>query len=269
MATRQSGSCLPHTPTKQQVETQSEVFWEGGLGTPLSGRAMLPHCLQFSPCSFPEAHLSRAIRHFDDELLDILTQLYILSIVPYSRFESNLRWTAKAKDVHHSCQDPNWTWTWPTDPPWLLPELWQSQSLFPGTKLWESVRPEPRWAMLGTREWCLCSWPLGYAEIWNPSDATVGQHLTKCWLTGSDGLEQTQQKYKQNLPSGLRTHWDHWDEMCLCHFMPSFQNRTWRSILGNHTCCMSCFSQSDDQLASVSGWMMVDVGWTYASPNTE
>ncbi len=48
---------------------------------------------------------------------------------------------------------------------------------------------------LGTVEWCrdgiqavgrcLCT------EIWNPSDTTVGQHLTKCWLTGSDGLEQT------------------------------------------------------------------------------
>ena len=51
----------------------------------------------------------------------------------------------------------------------------------------------------------------GYA--YHPSDTTVGQHLTKCWLTGSDGLFR--KSFQQKLPSWRPEHIEI-IELCLC-----------------------------------------------------
>ena len=206
----------------------SEIFWEGGLGTPLSGHAMLPHCLQFSPCSFPAVHLG-AIRHFDDKLIDILTQLVL----------SSCRDPIKLEHEH--------------DPPIHLGFCQSFGNHRVRSLEWSC---ENRYDLMGTREWCAAGhWDMAGYELsskwhhgWPTSDEVLAHWQ---WWPFSQKLSAESAKLT------TRTHWDHW-----VVFMPSFQNRTWRSILGNHTRCMSCFSQSDDQLASVSGWMMLHVGWT-------
>lgn len=146
---------------------------------------MLPHCLQFSPCSFPAVHLG-AIRHFDDKLIDILTQLVL----------SSCRDPIKLEHEH--------------DPPIHLGFCQSFGNHRVRSLEWSC---ENRYDLMGTREWCAAGhWDMaGYA--YHPSDTTVGQHLTKCWLTGSDGLFR--KSFQQNLPSWRPEHIEI-IELCLC-----------------------------------------------------
>ena len=187
--------------------------------------------------SFHHVHFLRFIWaehgwHFDEKFMDILAQLYCLVVGTQSNLNMNMI------------------------PPWLLPELWQSQSLFPGMKLWESVRPD-------RQQGVMCSWPLAY-----PGYAESKWHHG--WPTSDEALAHWQwwpsAKAKQNLPSWLRTHWDLWDEMCLCRASKTGHGGRYLAII--RAVCPVSVKAMISLPRAVDGWCyMLDEHTLTAIPN--